>query len=278
MHKERVTDDIFVFTCERYIDVNAGVIFTGGGAIVVDTLPFPNETQQMRRFAQQSPAGVKYVIDTNYHGDHTYGAYLFPEAALVSHRLTHAYLAEVGEQNLARAKQQSAELLDVKVRLPSILAEGQLSLRIGERTVTLYHLPSSSPDTTIVYVEEEQIVFSSDLLMPVPYIVESNLDAYHKSLHALREMPIETVIQGHGPVLLRGEIEDAIDHVGRYIDCVTEQVREKIALGWDDNAVLGLPIEKCGISRIELDGRASSLHQANVYALLRRYRAAQAPS
>jgi len=272
MHRERVTDDIFVFTCERYIDVNAGVIFTGAGAIVVDTLPFPRETEQLRRFAQQSPGGVRYVINTNYHGDHTYGTYLFSEAALVSHRLTRAYLEEVGERNLAQAKRQSAELLDVKVRLPLILAEGKLSLRIGGRTVTLYHRPSSSPDITVVYVEEEQVLFSSDLLMPVPYIVESHLDDYRRSLQQLREMPLETIVQGHGPLLLRGEIGNAIDRTRHYIDCITEQVQEKIALGWEDNAILGLPIESCGISRIELDGKAAMLHQANVYALIQRYR------
>ncbi len=273
MHRERVTDDIFIFTCDRYLSVNAGIIFTGDGTVVVDTLPFPSETHRLREFANLSRNGIRYLINTNYHGDHSYGSYLFPEAELVAHRLTYEYLAEVGERNLMEAKQQSNELLDVKLRLPSLLAEGKISLRIGQRTVTLVHLPSASHDTTGVYVEEEQVLFSSDLLMPVPYIVESDLEEYRRSLKALSNLPLETIVQGHGPILLRGEIPDAVNRTLRYIDCVEAQVREKVALGWEDGAILGLPIEMCGPSRIDLDGKAPMLHQTNIYALIQRYRA-----
>ena len=44
MLQERVSDNIYVFTSDLYAQVTAGAIVTRGGAILVDSLPFPAET------------------------------------------------------------------------------------------------------------------------------------------------------------------------------------------------------------------------------------------
>ena len=51
MQRERVTEDIYVFISGLYAEVTAAVIITPEGAIVVDALPFPQETQGVREFA-----------------------------------------------------------------------------------------------------------------------------------------------------------------------------------------------------------------------------------
>ena len=38
IQRERVTDDIFVFTSKLYVQVTAGIIVTSEGVVVVDTL------------------------------------------------------------------------------------------------------------------------------------------------------------------------------------------------------------------------------------------------
>ena len=46
MQRERVTDDIFVFTSTLYAQVTAGVVVTDEGAVVIDTLIYPDETRE----------------------------------------------------------------------------------------------------------------------------------------------------------------------------------------------------------------------------------------
>ena len=49
--RTRVADDTWVFTSELYVEVNAGLVVTPEGGILIDTLPFPSETKQVIDFA-----------------------------------------------------------------------------------------------------------------------------------------------------------------------------------------------------------------------------------
>ena len=53
MQRERVADDIYVFTSEVYAQVTAGVIVSSDGAILIDTLVFPEETKAIKNFVEQ---------------------------------------------------------------------------------------------------------------------------------------------------------------------------------------------------------------------------------
>ena len=59
MIRERVTEDVFVFISSLYAEVGATVIVSPEGAVVIDTLPFPEETQQIREFARRRSSRAK---------------------------------------------------------------------------------------------------------------------------------------------------------------------------------------------------------------------------
>jgi glyoxylase-like metal-dependent hydrolase (beta-lactamase superfamily II) len=133
MLRERVTEDVFVFISSLYAEVSSVVVTTPDGAVVIDTLPFPEETAQVREFAlRRCTRGVRYVINTHHHADHVYGSYLFPEAELISHRLCRDILLKVGEESLAQAKAQTASLAAVELRIPQLVFDVDLLLRLGE--------------------------------------------------------------------------------------------------------------------------------------------------
>ena len=88
MQRERVADDIYVFTSELYAQVTAGAVITSDGAILIDTLVFPEEARAIRHFLENRlGCPVRYVINTHYHADHTYGTCFFPEAQVAAHAL-----------------------------------------------------------------------------------------------------------------------------------------------------------------------------------------------
>lgn len=269
MLRERVSDNIYVFTSEKYAQVTASAIVTPAGAMVIDTLPFPDESRQIAAaMARVSRAGTRYVILTHYHADHTYGAFLFPEANVVAHVKCRDLLAQLGASALEQAKAEEPELEGVTIRLPDVtFDEGEISLQVGGKVVRLIHTPGHTRDSIVVYLEDERVLFASDTVMPVPSIVDGNLEAFKASLIKVAELPIENLVQGHGEVILRGEVQDVIKASIRYLDAIEARVEKAIKSGKGKESLQQIGIESCGLSRIPLNGLVQHIHVANLLAL-----------
>ena len=269
MQRERISDDIFVFTSGLYAQVTAGAVLTSEGAVIIDTLPFPSETQQIAEFiSKRSSNGIRYVILTHYHADHTYGAYLFRNAQVISHSLCRDWIAQHGQTGLDEARAQTPELADAKIRLPDVVFEGgEMTLRMGNKTLQLLYSPGHTLDSIVVYIKEDRILFAADTVMPVPYIVDGDPKAFVESLKMIHALSLENVVQGHGEVVLRGEINETIDSSVRYLETIQAKVTKAIATDKSREAMREISIESCGKSRIPLNGLVQQLHVTNLLSL-----------
>src|SRR3972149_5177273 len=111
MHRERVSENVFWFQSEVYAQVTAGVIAGPQWAVVIDTLATPDETLVMREFIEHELGlQARYVINTHYHADHTWGNCFFPGATIVSHSLCRELMHEKGTPSLESAKKQNNAL------------------------------------------------------------------------------------------------------------------------------------------------------------------------
>jgi glyoxylase-like metal-dependent hydrolase (beta-lactamase superfamily II) len=270
--RDRVSEGIYVFTSGIYAEVTASIIFTEEGAVVVDTLPFPQETRHMRDFVAQRKTKVLYVVNTHSHADHVYGTYMFPDAEVIAHYRCRRLMERFAEDALAQAKIQTPQLADVKLRYPELLFNETMTLRLGGKTIELDYSPGHARDVITVYVQEDRLMIASDTVMPVPYVVGGDLDDLTASLAAIKTKNIENLVQGHGEVLLRGEIEETLDANINYLKSIDRLVREYIARGVARNGVMEITIEDAGLSRITLGGLALRLHQANLLYLYDQYR------
>jgi cyclase len=269
MLRERVSEDIYVFTSEVYAQVTAGVVVYPEGAVVIDTLAFPFETTEIKEFVEKRlNLPVRYLIYTHYHADHTNGAYLFPGAQVIGHRLSRSRLDTMGRKGLARAKEQSPELAGAEIVLPTLLLDdGSLSLHLAKKTLQLFPTPGHSPDSLSVLLREDRILFAGDMMMPLPHFVDGDPAELAKSLAAIPSMGLENVVQGHGELVLRGEIDDAVRSNLKYIDTARRKVEQLVKRGKPRNAAREIDIESCGKSRIPLNGLVAQLHTANMLAL-----------
>lgn len=272
LKRDRVSDGVYVFTSGLYAEVTATVIFTDEGAIVVDTLPFPQESRHIRDFIAQRRSKALYVINTHSHADHIYGTYLFPEAEVVAHYQCRRLMERHAEASLSAAKQQTPQLADVRIRYPELLFNEVMTLRVANKTIELSYTPGHARDVCSVYVYEDRLMIASDTVMPVPYVVGGDLDDMIQSLTAIKQKSMENLIQGHGEVLLRGEIEETLAANISYLKSIDRLVREKIARGVPRNNILDITIEECGLSRIPLSGLVQKLHNANLLTLYDSYR------
>ncbi|OQY16495.1 MAG: hypothetical protein B6I35_15795 [Anaerolineaceae bacterium 4572_32.2] len=266
--RERVSDDVYVFTSDLYAQVTAGAIVTPNGAILVDTLPFPVESREMANFVNWvCRPGVRYVILTHYHADHTYGAYLFPQADIVAHARCQELLVEVGMPALEAVKADEPALDEVTLRLPDITFDDEeMVIQLAGKVLRLIHVPGHTADSVAVYIENDRILFAADTLMPVPSIVDGDIEALGRSLQKMAELPVDNLVQGHGETMLRGEVQGAIQSSLNYLNTIEELVAKAVKQGKKDE-LRENSIESCGLSRIPLNGLVQQVHVANLLAL-----------
>ena len=269
MHWERASEDIYIFTSDRYAQVTASLIVSGNTGVLIDTLPFPTETAQIALFARKRcPDGVRFVIYTGHEADHVYGAFLFPRAEIIAHETCRNVLIERGYAALERAKTQSQEFSPVQLRLPTFMFKGgSTTLRLPGKTLEIIHTPGHTPDSVSVLLHEERILFAGDTVMALPTIANGDTEQLKQSLDMIGGMQLENIVQGHGEMILRGEIKDNMKRATNYLDNVRAKVQKIIDSNGSRDEAKSITIEQCGMQRVLLNGMVVALHQANVLAL-----------
>jgi hypothetical protein len=105
--------------------------------------------------------------------------------------------------------------------------------------------------------------------MPLPYIVDGDIDNLVNTIKSIGKMGLENIIQGHGDIILRGEIEDAVKENMAYLNALRKAVKNACRKRNPSEALAQIDIESCGKSRIYLGGLAEDLHRRNVRFLYR---------
>ncbi len=271
MHRERVSENVFWFQSEIYAQVTAGVIVGPQWAVVIDTLALPEETLGMREFIEHElGVQVRYVINTHYHADHTWGNCFFPGATVIAHAKCRDYLMENGIPSLESSRKQDQNLRQVKIVLPHMtFSSGELAMRVGKKNLIIAPAFGHSDDGISVLVEEDRVLFAGDAFMPLPYIVDGDADDMLASIKKIGKMGLENIIQGHGDIILRGEIDAAVKENTNYLNNIKKAVKSGGKRKNIDEYLEEITIESCGKSRVYLGGLAETLHRRNLRALHR---------
>jgi len=269
IQRERVADNIYFFQSDVYAEVTAGVVVGSDWAVAIDTLSSPKETLEIRDFIEQElQVPVRYVINTHYHADHSWGNCFFPGALVISHSLCRELLQNEGMPSLEEARKLDTAFQLSKIILPHVtFSQGELTLKVDKKNLRLISLPGHSPDGIGVFIEQDRILFSGDVFMPLPYLVDGHIDEMIPSLKRIQNMGLENVVQGHGEVILRGEVTSIIDAHLAYLSTIRKIVRRSARRKYPGDMLETVDVESCGMSRVLLGGLAESLHQENLKAL-----------
>ena len=149
---------------------NSGFVVGERGVLVIDAHingAMARQIQVAVRRVTDKP--ILYLINTNFHGDHTFGNYAFPaETRIVAHRETAERMRDFEHEKkllLATVNNDPTVYADVRLRLPDVVFDDYLRLDLGDRVVEIYHFgPGNTPGDTVVYVPEARVAWTGNLV------------------------------------------------------------------------------------------------------------------
>ena len=209
---------------------NAGVIVSGGESALIDTAATEARALALRSAVRRvSPRAPRTVVNTHFHGDHTFGNFVFaPEAVVVAHERTRTEMAGAGLH--LTGLWPEVEWGELSLALPSLTYEKRMTLHVGEVTAELLHLgPAHTTDDTVVWLPRERVLFTGDLVMSgaTPFCPMGSVSGSLEALVELRKFGALTVVTGHGPVAG----PELLDRAESYLRWLQTLARDGLAAG-----------------------------------------------
>ena len=230
---------------------NSGFVVGARGVLVIDAHingAMARQIQAAVRAVTDKP--ILYLVNTNYHGDHTFGNYAFPaQTKIVAHRKTAEAMRDFEQEKAAllpTVNGDAAVFADVKLRLPDVTFEDTLRLDLGGRVVELYHFgQGNTPGDTVVYVPEVKTAWTGNLILgawSIPWAIEGDTPAYLETLARMAaRLDIETIVGGH-ILMTSGE---TLNTYQRYLSGHINAVEDAIGDGQTlDQTLDSLPLDE----------------------------------
>jgi cyclase len=264
---QKITEHVFAET--EFRGCNVGFVVTEEGVVMIDTPQVPRDAVKWRdEIAKYGP--VRYVINSEPHGDHFTGNYFF-EGMIVAHEGTReAIMAASTEQLKEYLKQTDPESLALvdrfSYRPPTITLSQRLTIYLGGHTFQLINLPGHTPFQLAVYIPEERVVFTSDnvvgkvqawLHQALPY-------QWLESLKRIQKMEVDVLIPGHGCICGRDYIPEMSAFIQAWIDVVKAAINKGMSLEEAQNKISLLDRYPMGAGT---EARAQMVQRMNVARL-----------
>lgn len=254
LEPERLADGVYGLMANRLPKDNSGLVVGERAALVVDAGVTPTVGRHILEVAEGlTDRPVRYLANTTYHGDHTFGNSAFgPGVAVVSSRLNRAAMSDLAAEKRIRSESMYGDpALDevTSWRLPDLVFDRFAEIDLGGRTVQLWHLgPGNGSGDTLVYVPDARVAFAGNFAMPAGYTPMALIGdpvGYLRSLRAVRAtLDVETVVPGHGRL---GPAEPGLSVLISYL----ERLAAAVARGRADGRALDRLYEELPMWGIE---------------------------
>jgi glyoxylase-like metal-dependent hydrolase (beta-lactamase superfamily II) len=216
---DELADGVFRRRYES-LDLNVGVVIGDSGVLVVDTRASHRQAMVLAdELRSLTPLPVRWVVNTHWHWDHTFGNAVFPAAEIWGHELTGITLADRGEAMKDEAKawldeEMHPEIDEVAIVAPSHLFSDRASVDIGREVTLAYHGFAHTDSDVVVALGDADVTFFGDMIEEgaPPSFGDSHPAAWPVTLRLASQDLAGTIVPGHGdvvdPAFVTGQLEE----------------------------------------------------------------------
>jgi len=234
----KVSDHTFVILDDNVGFVpNVGIVVGERATLIVDTgLGERNGAIVLAEARKLDDNTEFYLTATHFHPEHDLGATAFPaNAKMVRSRAQQAEADELGAGMIERFASFSpavAELLaGARFRAVDTLFDDEVTIDLGGVHVRLIGVgPNHTLGDTVMFVEEDRVLFTGDVVMAVFPAVSAqsgNIAKWLDNLASFEALAPAVVVPAHG------RLGDSafLRRYGEYLSAVRERVRDAKRLG-----------------------------------------------
>jgi cyclase len=240
---------------------NSGFVDLGHEVIVFDTFTTPNAARDLRRVAEEiTEKEIKYVFNSHYHGDHTFGNQVFEDSIIISTSITRDLHKEKNKiHDINKEKEEMSKYLnqlEIRVKtendsilrasivnqinemekvkeaipelrtvLPNLTFEYKLVIHGEDRTVEFCcYGGGHTPSDAFLYLPKEKIAFMGDIVLENLHPPVFNSQMFITNLTKVSKMDIERIVTGHGGIVTKNQIYVMLQYLNHLNATVTSSM------------------------------------------------------
>lgn len=208
----KVSDHVFVILDDNVGFVpNVGLVVGDRATLIVDTGMGPDNGAIVLAEARKLSDNTEfYLTATHFHPEHDLGATAFPsDAKMIRWRDQQAEVDELGVQTIERFASFSpavaALLSKASFRAPDTVFDDDLTLDLGGVRVRLSGVgPNHTRGDTVMYVEEDRVLLTGDVVMPVfpaASAQAASIEKWLANVAAFEAFAPRVVVPAHGRLI-----------------------------------------------------------------------------
>ena len=276
------------FTEVYFWGCNPGFVVTNDGVVMIDTPQEPLDALRWREaMAEHGP--IRYLINTEPHGDHISGNAYFPGVEVVAQeglktRYEEAIPQMLSEERVQRMKETDPDSVwllnhpEYPPNPPTKTFDKELTLHVGNHTFQITHLPGHTAPQTAILVPEEGVVFTGDNIFfkCKTFIQEADPWEWLDALRALEQMDVDVIVPGHGETCDKEYLSTQAQVIENWLGTVEGFVKrgltEEEALQQELN-VPSLDPYPIGQRLFAISDRLNGLNVSNIYKHIKKRQA-----
>ncbi|MGH7944410.1 MAG: MBL fold metallo-hydrolase [Opitutaceae bacterium] len=220
-----------------HVATTGGIVVGKEGVLIVESMVTGRLAAQLIGLARGiSHKPIRYLVNTSYHGDHSYGNYVFPQQTVViQHPSTKAYIDSKFEQDRAfmlNLMGRGKGIEEVTPRSADITVADWLAVDLGGLVAEVRHFGfGQTPGDLVVWLPVQKVLWTGNLIQAAPPALPWLLEGRHReTIETLKRLQAflpedAVIIPGHGRPMQRSDISYAIG----YLEELDRKVRAAIA-------------------------------------------------
>jgi cyclase len=266
---KQIAPDLHFFF--HFAGSNAAFLVTDEGVLVIDARTHPRLGQDLiDRIRKVTDKPIKWLVNTHFHGDHHYGnsAFKAAGATIVAQRDTAHLMQRLHPKETARRvdgfKKAGLDPNEVKLVLPDVTFDSEMTIRLGGREVRLIYLgPGQQAGDTFVAIPHVRVLFTPGAFarrsMPNMAFTPS-VENWIKLLNTVAAMDVDKILPAHGDVAVPADVKELAAMIGDEYATVKAAIDKGVSL---DDAIktLTFPQYKDWRNYNRLAGEIRSLYE-----------------